>query len=390
MNAPEAGKSAGTGEAKLPRRDLVILPLLSLFTIACCLAGAEVAARHYFFTDFKDTCLIDPGNTHSKHRANCTTTMKSAEGPWVTNEYNSCGYRTRESCGPKPSGATRIALLGSSVSEGLFVAYDESFATRTATELTRIYDRPVEVQNLARAECGPRCMFDETGAALALKPDLLVYAISPYDIQHLDAASAAGNNAPRSTARAVNPNASDPLYIVRGYIEGSASLKVAQHFLFQNPLIFERTYLHYGDNADYMRTGFSPAWERRLAVFEAIFAEMQQSANKANVPFALFGIPSTAQIVFARDQHLPLGVDPFAFNERLRQIALRHGAHFIDGLNVFKASPDPAKLFYITDGHFNGDGHAIISRTLVEQLTKNDADLLSGGGEPQRRIAVSR
>jgi hypothetical protein len=382
MSQPNASERENS-EAKLPRRDWILLPMLSLLTVAVCFIAAEVTAKHFFASQWQDTCLIDSSTMDSLHRPNCSTRMKTAEGPWVTNQYNDCGYRTKESCGPKPLGSKRIALIGSSGSEGLYVEYQQTFAARTASDLTQILGRPVEVQNLGRTACFPICVFQQTGNALALQPDLLMMAIDPYDIEHLDPALIPSRNMPiepHQAAAAVAQNSSF-LTRVNSLIKSSVSMVVVEHFVFQNTSTYARIYLHYGDHADYLRTGFSPAWDRRFDAFEILLAEMAEKANAANVPFVLIELPSFAQASLSEEKSLPPGVDPYAFNARLKQISSRHGVQFVNGLDAFKGAPGANELFYVAEGHMTSQGHAFISRALVEQLTKEQSALLSGRNE---------
>ena len=389
MTQPGSRDSGNAVEEKLPRRDFVILPLLSLLTIATCLAAAEMTSRHFFAADVQDTCQIDGAAIDAGHIPNCTTRLKAAEGPWVTNQYNDCGYRTKESCGPKPIGSERIALIGSSESEGLYVAYDETFATRTAGALTRILGRPVEVQNLARTPCSLICVSHQVDEALALKPDLLLLAIDPYDVEYLDPAQMSNRyspSIPREGPPASSGN-SNPLARISLLAKNSSSMVAGEHFLFQNASTYARIYLHYGDHADYLRTGFSPAWDRRFDALEVLLAEMARKADTAKVPFVLIEIPSVAQASLSAEKTLPAGVDPYGFNERLKQIASRRGIEFIDGLEALKGGPEVNKLFYVTDGHINAEGHALIARALVEQLTKGEGGGLLGRNEAYRETA---
>jgi len=372
-------------EAKLPRRDWILLPMLSLLTVAVCLLAAEVMAKYFFASERRDTCLIDNSRMDSEHRPNCSTRMKTAEGPWITNQYNDCGYRTKESCGPKRLGSTRIALIGSSGSEGVYVEYDRTFAKRTASDLTRILGRPVEVQNLGRTACFPICVFQQTDKALALKPDLLIMAIDPYDIEHLDPTQMSSRYMPilpHHTTAAVEEKPS-LLARMNSFAKSTIWMVAAQHFVFQNTATYARIYLQYGDHADYLRTGFSPAWERRFDAFEILLGEMADKSNAANVPFVLIEIPSLAQASLSREKNLPAGVNPYAFNARLKQISSRQRIQFVDGLDALKGEQGANELFYVTDGHMNGEGHALISRALIEQLTKGQAAVLLGRNETQ-------
>jgi len=274
----------------------------------------------------------------------------------------------------------------------LYVPYDQTFAARTASALTKILGHPVEIQNMGRAGCGPVCVYPQTDEALALNPDILVFAMGPYDIRHLDIAQMRNNVVPtaqRVTAGA-SANAFDPLMRVKAFINRSASMIAAEHFVFQNTSTYCRIYLHYGDNADYLRRPFSPLWEERLAAFEILVGEMAQKSRAAHVPFVLIELPSLPQVAVARENNLPAGVDPNAFNERLRQISLRQGVQFVDGSEAFKHAPELNKLFYLTDGHLNGEGNAFVSEGVVEQLIKEQHSALLGGNETQQRTASGR
>jgi GDSL-like Lipase/Acylhydrolase family len=368
-------------EAKLPRRDWVILPLTGLLTIALCLVTAEVAARYFFASDEQDACWIGP-SYDSGYRHNCIARQKTSEGPWVTNQYNDCGYRTKESCGPKPAGTTRIAFLGSSMSKGVYVDYDQTYAVQTSRQLTRILGRPVEVQNLSRQYCYPLCVYRMVDEALALKPDLVIVTTDPWDIEHLDPADMPGRFKPAQSevtgAMDTDLRNLTRLRRAKAMVMSSAAGIAAAHYLFQNSSLYARLYLAYGDRADFLRKGFSPSWEKRFDALDILLGEMAQKCRAANVPLVLIEVPSLAQDSLLKEQNLPAGVDPYAFNERLKDISMRHGIQFVDVLDAFKSGPEPGQLYYVVDTHLNGEGHTLVSRVLVEQLIKGQRAALLG------------
>ena len=143
-----AAQPAVSAPAGLPRRDYVRLPLISLAPILFIFGVSELLTRVIWAEHKEGSCtIVDPvGGDHFK--PNCTIRTKNAEGPWTTYHYNECGYRSATSCGPKPVGAIRIAILGSSVSQALYVPYDQTYFARTASDLSRSCDRPIDVQNL--------------------------------------------------------------------------------------------------------------------------------------------------------------------------------------------------------------------------------------------------
>jgi hypothetical protein len=243
---------------------------------------------------------------------------------------------------------------------------------------------------MGREACGPVCVYRQIDEALALNPDILVLSIDPYDIRHLELAQMPYRDLPVLPRQTADPTADvyDPFMAVKAFITRSSSIIAAEHFLFQDASIYDRVYLHYKDNADYLRTPFSPLWEKRLAAFDIMLTEMARKSSAAHVPFVLLEIPSLPQVALARENNLPAGVDPKAFNERLKQIALRQGVQFVDGSDDFKHAPELSKLFYVTDGHLNAEGHAYVSRALVDQLIKVQFSTLMNGNKTQRQTTA--
>ena len=336
----------------------MLLPLLSLLTVLLIGVAAEGALRLGWAQQEQDTCFVQRGGVNG-HRANCVSRMKTAEGPWAEYRYNGCGYRNPEPCGPKPADAVRVAVVGSSLSGGAFVPYQDSFAGRAARDMTRACARPVELQNLA----GFGFAWDEIGTqvapALALHPDAMVMAMMPFDL--------ARPNQP-TFARTQPPPA--PIWsrsAIQGMIAGSRVARVAQHFLFGDIDRYTNLYVHYGDKADYMRAPFSPAWSRRVADWEALLAPMADKAHAAGVPFILAFVPQRAQLELLGRSDTE-GLQPDLLIRALRDMAGRHGIVFVDLGREWRGRADREALYYRVDGHPNAAGHALLSATLERTL----------------------
>ncbi len=160
---------AGPGE-RLPRRDYILLPLISLITIIAMIAAAETVSRVIWPDYSVDPCFLSGGH----HKPNCSAKLKTMEGPAYIESYNECGYRTLASCGPKPPGHIRVALLGSSFALGFAVPYEDTYAVKTEQQLSKACQRPVEIQNLGAEQLQPLQMYRRVYEALALQPDLLI------------------------------------------------------------------------------------------------------------------------------------------------------------------------------------------------------------------------
>ena len=272
MTHSDANDSGIVKEPPLPRRDLLILPLLSIVAALALAFCTETTAQHFFFGNGVDSCRVADANIGFTARPGCIAYLKSAEGAWVTNQYNDCGYRSKESCGPKPAGTTRIAVIGSSFSEGWFVAYDEMFSTRAAAELAHKLGRPVEVQNLSREHCFPLCAFHRTQEALALKPDVLVLAVSPSDIENLDSSEVPDRylaNPASHTATGIEKKIGTfERFKMLGSQSGTTT--AVENFLFQDP-------------ATYLRFFFAP-WRPRGLSSTAFVISMGESIEGLRSP----------------------------------------------------------------------------------------------------------
>ncbi len=136
--------------SKLSWRDAWLLPLISFSTVIALLILAEVGARTFWPAQDQNSCIVHDHTILSFHyQPNCVSRMKTAEGPWYTNAYNECGYRSIASCAPVAPGVRRIAIIGASISEGYFVEYPHTVGAKLSDDLTAMCHAPVEVQNLA-------------------------------------------------------------------------------------------------------------------------------------------------------------------------------------------------------------------------------------------------
>jgi hypothetical protein len=358
-------------ESKLSRRDLWLLPCLSVLTVLLLLVGTEVTARHFFSSDERDSCTVSDANIGFSFRHNCTSRMKIAESSWVTYRYNDCGYRSGASCGRRPAGTTRIALIGSSASKGEYVEYDKTFATLAATALTSRCHRQIEVQNLGRRACSPACTFHRIDEALALQPDVLVMGVSPHDFETMLPQQV------RDRYQPIPPRIGDVseddraglIARIKKSITDSRSVFAAQHFMFEDPATYLKMYLVHGDKADFLRQPFTAKWQQRFDDFDLMLGEMADKARAARVPFYLIEIPSLAQVSVLSLPGAPAkDIDATAINRELAEIAARHGVEFVDVLGNFKNTPGSNRDFFMVDGHLNADGQALVSGPLVEKL----------------------
>jgi hypothetical protein len=363
----------------LPRRDFIILPLLSLLTIAVLFAAAEVTTRVLWPSEDRGYCMyFDPvSGPHGK--ANCTSVVKIPEAPApVVQRFNSCGYRSEASCGAKTPGTYRIDVLGSSIAEGFMIPYQEMLATVMTRQLSRTWKRPVEFENLAAEGCPPIYAYRHLWEALKLHPDAVVLVVNPWDLeQDVDPKLFAMRDDPMPITRAPAPAVKlSPLQQLQAWTHESRGMLVAQHYLLQNEDTFLKLYVVAGgDHTSFVRYPFDARWRRRFAMTDTLLGEMADKIHAAGALFLVMAVPERAQVLMLRKHDLPPGIDPYAFTREISAIAKRHGILFVDGLNVFSSAKDPEALFYVVDGHATPVAHRMmgdsIAATLAEQRSQH-------------------
>jgi hypothetical protein len=376
---PIGDKGAGA-RGRLPLRDLIVMPLIVLATVFTLGFSGEVAARIAWPDQMRDSCEVWRGPL-GFFKPDCQARVKLAEGPWVSYAYNDCGYRSAAPCTPRPPGALRVAVLGSSIGRGYAVSYADSFTGRLETRLTRTCGRPVQFQTIAVDEAkGPtwHTLADRTGEAEALHPDAMVVVIAPFDIMQYSAAP------PPATP------AADPLHVAAGsapdappkgamawlrqrHLTESLALFGAQHFVYEDPDRFIPLYLRHGDQADFLRPPFSKAWQLRLRVADTTLSRIADQAHKANIPLIVVFMPARGQAILSASSHLPQGVDPFVLDKAIGDIARRNHAAFVDVTDITRKADKVAADYYPVDGHPNSRGHALIAQGLGRALTNGVA-----------------
>jgi hypothetical protein len=357
--------SSTAAAERLPKRDYIILPLLSLMTILVMFVASEVCTHIFWPARPEDPCLVLDPVMGNRHKSNCTARSKIAEGPWTTSVYNECGYLSATSCKTKPTGAVRIVILGSSIGMGIRVPYEQTFFALASSRLSRTCNRAIDVQNLSVEGLYTIFSLRRLKEAIELKPDVVLFILSPGDF--------AEGIAPQALAELNNPAPSPPRMSVKQIVLTrlkrmsleSRSVLVAQHFLMQNKDVIVRLHLAYGDKIEQPR---APGWQQHFADFDRVVGDMADQLRSAGVPLIFVSVPSRPQAAMFGSQQLPPYVDPFAFGHEIDQIAARHGAGYVDISEVFGHIPDPENLFYVVDGHPTADGQKVIAQYIEQKL----------------------
>jgi hypothetical protein len=352
----------------LPRRDIILLPLTGLVTVLFLVTMSEICARIFWPAQESEPCLTADHSLGYRFRSNCSSRAKLVESPWVENQYNECGYRSRESCGPKKPGSIRISVLGSSFSYGYMVQYEQTYTTRASQELTRQCGRLVEFMNLGVESYSIVQTYRRTDEALALKPDLLLLAIATSDINPVSPKTLAQRNEPDAPAGAEDPEHQNwfRTHIAKPLKE-SRAIVVLQHFLYSDPHRFLNLYLLHGVESDYLRTPPAPAILAGIEQFDIILRDMAGKARRAGVPLIILIGPSAPQVALLNSEPRA-GEDPREFPRLITGLAAKYGAGTIDPLPKMGNLTNPMELFYAANGHMNALGQQILADAVDDSL----------------------
>jgi len=355
------------------RRDVWLLPVISITTALVMLAGAELLTRIIWPEVLFNACRVSDPMTGHRYLPNCSSTMKSAEGPWYTSDYNECGYRSPAPCRPVATGTRRVAMIGTSLGEGYLVKFPETIAARLSAGLTSMCNSVIEVQNLSTLGATFHSQTLWMEEALKLRPDIILMMLAPYDF-----IVERGENIAQQNERSANENG-DLIDRLSRKIKGSRALLIAKHFLFQNPSVFLPRYLRSGDWSDYLRPPFSPNWLTCLQLFDTMMAGLAAKAHGEGVPFVVGFVPFQAQLALLAGSPVPAGVDPAALPQAMEKITKNYGAAFLDVSVALMNEPDPLRqLYYVVDTHLSGHGQTLSGDYIAQRIAAEFASSFSG------------
>jgi hypothetical protein len=412
MSSSTASDTENKCQTELPRRDWILLPLIGFCTLLLLGASTELLARWLFPVSevgFERCFARDDPLGAAPVNPNSSCIEQIAESRLrVEYRFDSHGHRADTELGPKQPGTYRIVMIGSSMAMGLFVPENRSFAATLPRELSQRTGRKIELYNEAtggRFRGGP---FPLPGSArnfkevLAANPDMILWVITPMDIENADSASTtpqqqgamgglltSDKEAPRSEniwskfSDAISNGTLGSKLLDRW--QRSRTLLVLKHFLLgaESPAQYVTSYLKNEDDAGFLRTESNSKWQHLLEVFQGDAEQFEQQAKAAGVPFAAVLVPNRAQAAMISMREWPKGYDPYKLDAELRSIVDGRGGIYIDILSSFQKIPSPEQYYFPVDGHLNVDGHAVLSKLLSERLTDGIVPALRAGARQQ-------
>jgi len=386
--------------AKLPHRDWMLLPLLGLSTVVFLTSSMSLIANRMFLewnpSVFNCMVLNDP-STGERGFPNCVTTGKMSESHLVEYRFNSSGYRAGMEFGPKAPGTYRIVMGGTSIALGLFVQREQTFAALLPVELSKQTGRKVELYNQGWGGV-PRVFDLRFNEVLANNPDLILWILTPWDIQNasflLPEPPQPSNKGSRlakgwSIIKRCFSTQSFPdalSDILKSGFEflSPGSTHMLRHYLYQSQSQYVKSYLiGEDDETGFLKVEPSMAWQSHLRQFDTYAADVEERARIAGVPLVAVLVPNHAQAAMISMGQWPAGYDPYKLDNELRSVITNHGGTYIDLLPSFRTIPNPERGYFPVDPHLNADGHSILSKLLAKELTSGAVPALRADARPQ-------
>jgi hypothetical protein len=401
MTQPNAADSGCAKEAKIPRRDWILLPILSLLTICLVAGSVELYGRQKFsrLPSVGENCLLIDDPSHgARGIPNCVIWEKIPEGNPTEYRFNSSGYRNNADFGPKSPGTYRIVMVGTSVAAGFRVSQAQTIGALLPTELARRTGRKIEVYNEGLPWRTPRSISRNFSEPLASNPDMILWVLSPLDIAY-----------PTGLARrdeTVSATAQDGVwYFIKTvfdtepFNESIATIfghtraaTLLEEFLFESPSQYVQSSLMGTDyKKEFLQTESSPEWSRELKEFDSSASSIAEQARKAGIPLVVVFVPDRTQAaLISMTGECPKGFDPYKVGKEVSSIIVSHGGTYLDILPEFRTIPNPQLGYFALDGHPNAFGHAMIARFLTNKLADAALPALSSAARPQAGLQPSQ
>ena len=406
---PEVQEEPEEGAGALPRRDWILLPALGLLTVVAILGFSDLFARTVFAGDEARlaSCLVlNDSTTGVRGVPNCRCMAKSSESDWVEYKFNRCGHRDNKDCATKPPGIYRIVMAGSSIAMGLLVPADRSIAGLLPREISRATGRDVELYNtsIGAAFGGtPRNVLLRFNEIQAAKPDLILWLLTPWDIEHagvlrppedfvnarngMEAQSVPLNGRVAAVIRLAGRIGAAPLAAALYRSVGDSRFRfLLTHYLYESQSLYVGSFLKNQDeNAGFLKSQWTPAWNGIFHEFEGYAAQIVARAGQLNVPISVVLVPSRAQAAMVSMGDWPQGYDPYELDKRLKDFFTRQGAVYLEISPQFRGIPNPEQHYVPLDGHPDAEGHAIIAAMISREISRE----ITSGVIPALRAPAS-
>ena len=314
----------------------------------------------------------------SRYRRNAQAT-RIVDGHQVPVAINSEGFHSPELPHQRTTGSARLLFLGDSFTAATEVPLAETFAQRTAAELSR-GDRPVEAVNLGISgfnNAQELLVWRTVGADY--QPDLVVLMVFPGNDVSDNVPELAATNMPffvldeqgELTELPFKPRWSKKTRWIR-----DSALYKWQKVVLNRALRSAQETAEVLPRYDVYRPPVDETWRRAWAITEALLLAMADETKAHGAQLLLALIPEKIQ---SRDQDFRSLLDSHPLmksetwdldypNRRLAEFGVRHDIQVLDPVEAFRTASQQQSLYNVEDFHFNAAGHRLMARLIAERI----------------------
>ena len=370
----------------------MILPLLAILTVVCLSLTSEKVSK-LIYGEPKSAvgvCLnVSHPDTGISGIPNCKTSEMDFGVPIVEYKFDTCGYRSGIGCESNFPGAYRIVMIGTSIAFGQWVKQQDALAARLPIDISERDGRKIYLYNEGMLEQYPQFVSTHVQTALARKPNIILWPVTPYDISvpPLDPVSirfligGSGKNLGvverwktylkikvfsgsfSSFEQAISE------HLIRSFSHTGTGFML-QNILNKNEGRYVESYLKLPDTeSGYLRVSPSLTWKKDMKSFEDMAAVMIAQSRAAGVPLVVTLIPSRAQAAMLSSGTWPEGYDPYKIDNDVRSVITRHGGIYADIFPDLKKIPHMENNFYFSNGHPDANGDAILAQAISKEIT---------------------
>lgn len=376
-------------ETKLPRRDWILLPILSLATVIVIVTVLAFVAHKTFSktTSGVRACLDMSDPSGVRGIPNCEIWEKNAEGPPVKYKFNSCGHRANMDCGPKPPGTYRIVMVGSSYAFGQDIPTEKTIASLLPVLLSQRTGRSVDLYNEGMGQAYARNVALHFDEALAAQPDVILWLLTKYDIERATVvgtdlnfipSSVAGNTRAKIAYRvkqiAAMKTNSERLGFIEQYAEDlfqvSETGTMLMHGMYKSQSLYMKAALiNSGHRLWYVQAESDPVSRQYLQQFEDYAAQIANKARAAGIPLVAALMPDRVQAAMLSNGDWSSDFSPLRLDDEIRAVVTRYGGTYVDVLRDFRNIPSSEQYYLPVDGHPDERWQPIVAGLLAEKLT---------------------
>lgn len=374
-------------DTRLPRHDLVLLPLLSLLTIAGLIGGAKAVARKLYPHSNDDfSCVAGddkrPALPHGNPGADCW--LENRDSPVMEYRLNACGHRTLGICGAKTPGTYRIVVVGSSFGAGESVPVEKDFAELLPGDIAERTGRRIDLYNQSMFAEYPAVLSKHLDEVLAQKPDLILWNLTLYDLP----GPPANDIHPSRASMGLSPTQKGLHYLKMVFAPDStfATLQNLIHQMLEKHsrgrlMVLLQHFLYLSDSR-YLAASLSPSTHSYLLMatpsaleqttfpqFQSQVASVLGQARDAHVPVAVVLLPDRVLADLLSSGDKEPGWDVYRLDGRIREVVTANGGIYLDVLPRFSEIPDAGSYYFPIDRHPNERGHRLIAEFMADALT---------------------